>query len=197
MSRPKRKVKSRTRRRLPFRGLFLRLYYGWKDMGQINQILLILGFIFVSTLSFTTYHLASSHYEMREMQCLALNIYHEARGESRSGQYAVATVTMNRVQSDRYPDDVCRVVYQRAWSRRLQRYISAFSWTDFYDKDSVIPRESKAWQKAFAVAQDVYLENKRLDKAGDALFYHADYVNPRWASEKTKIAKIGRHIFYR
>jgi N-acetylmuramoyl-L-alanine amidase len=183
-------------RRFPLRDALLRMHYGWREMGAGNQILLMLGFIFISTLSFTAYHLASSHYDMREMQCLALNIYHEARGESRTGQYAVATVTMNRVQSDRYPDDVCRVVYQKAWSSKFQRYISAFSWTDFDDKNSVIPRESKAWQKAFAVAKDVYLDNERLAKAGDALFYHADYVKPRWASHKTKIAKIGRHIFY-
>ena len=179
------------------RNVILRFYYGWRDMGSTNQVLLVLGFVIVSTMSFTTYHLARSHYEMRELQCLALNVYHEARGESRTGQYAVATVTMNRVQSDRYPDDVCRVVYQRAWSKKLQRYISAFSWTDFQDNNNAIPKESKAWQKAFLIAKNVYLENKRLDKAGDALFYHADYVNPRWASHKTKIAKIGRHIFYR
>ena len=95
---------SKRRRRFPLRDALLRLSYGWRDMGTTNQILLVLGFIFVSTLSFTAYHLARSHYDMREMQCLALNVYHEARGESRSGQYAVATVTMNRVQSDRYPD---------------------------------------------------------------------------------------------
>ena len=28
-----------------------------------------------------------------------------------------------------------------------------------------------------------------------ALYYHADYVNPRWKLDKTTI--IGRHIFYK
>jgi len=172
------------------------VYDGWRDMGPTNQVLLILGVVIVSTLTFTTIHLAKSRYDMREMQCLALNVYHEARGESRTGQYAVATVTMNRVQSERYPDDVCRVVYQKAWSSKLNRYVSAFSWTNFEDQSSVIPHESKAWQEAFAVAKDVYLDHERLAKAGDALFYHADYVKPRWARKKNRIAKIGRHIFY-
>lgn len=197
MARSTRKVTPKVRRRFPFRNAFLRLHDGWRDMGAANHILLGLGVIFISTLSFSAYHLARSHYQMREMQCLALNVYHEARGESETGQYAVATVTMNRVKSEHYPDDVCRVVYQKGWSPKLQRYISAFSWTNFDSEASVIPKESKAWQEAFSVAKNVYLEHERLKKAGDALFYHADYVKPRWASQKTRIAKIGKHIFYR
>ena len=44
--------------------------------------------------------------------CLATNIYFEARGEDRIGQYAVAEVTLNRVASPDYPDDVYGVVKQ-------------------------------------------------------------------------------------
>ena len=45
-----------------------------------------------------------------EIECLALNIYHEARSESLAGQFAVADVVMNRVAHKRYPNTICGVV---------------------------------------------------------------------------------------
>lgn len=180
-----------------FANLLRDIKYRWQDLGQVNQVLLVLGTSVVLGLSTTAYTIAARHYEVREIKCLALNVYHEARGEPENGQYAVATVTMNRVQSNKYPDDVCRVVYQRAWSKKYKRYISAFSWTDYDHVSEIIPKESSAWRNAYTVAEKVYRENQRSEKTKDALFYHANYVNPAWASEKTKIAKIGHHIFYR
>ena len=47
-----------------------------------------------------------------EVECLALNIYHEARSERTAGMWAVADVTINRVKSISYPNTVCEVVYQ-------------------------------------------------------------------------------------
>jgi len=41
----------------------------------------------------------------------------------------------------------------------------------------------------------VLMEGFRLPSLQGALFYHADYVNPQW--KKVRVAKIGRHIFYR
>jgi spore germination cell wall hydrolase CwlJ-like protein len=48
----------------------------------------------------------------KALRCLALNIYHEARSEPRAGQIAVASVTLNRVKSKRFPGTVCDVVMQ-------------------------------------------------------------------------------------
>ena len=45
--------------------------------------------------------------------CLAMNIYHEARSEPIAGRVAVAEVTLNRVESKYYPNDICGVVYQK------------------------------------------------------------------------------------
>jgi spore germination cell wall hydrolase CwlJ-like protein len=45
------------------------------------------------------------------------------------------------------------------------------------------------------VAKKVLLENFRLPGLTNAIYYHADYVNPGW--KKEKIIKIGRHIFYK
>ena len=50
--------------------------------------------------------------DINQMHCLATNIYHEARGESFAGKVAVANVTHNRVDSTKYPNTYCGVVYQ-------------------------------------------------------------------------------------
>ncbi|MGQ0547152.1 MAG: cell wall hydrolase [Betaproteobacteria bacterium] len=123
-------------------------------------------------------------FHARSVDCLARNVYYEARGEPAAGQYAVAEVTMNRVASRRYPRTVCEVVYQRA----------AFSWTDF---SVVLPRPAgDEWERAQRIAEAVYYQ-KRLPTLQGALHYHAVYVQPEWSNERQRIARIGRHVFYR
>lgn len=129
----------------------------------------------------------------RQLTCLALNVYHEARGEPAAGQYAVAKVTLNRVASPRYPDTICEVVYQRKWDRLRGRYVGAFSWTEFDIKPSL---KEKAWQRAWQVAEAVYTEDQVPNLEG-ALFYHARSIKPSWARHKEPVAHIGRHVFYR
>jgi spore germination cell wall hydrolase CwlJ-like protein len=123
-------------------------------------------------------------FHAQSLDCLARNIYYEARGEPPSGQYAVAEVTMNRRAHPRYPSTVCEVVYQR----------SAFSWTDF----SVVLREPEGeeWERAKRIAEAVYY-GKRLPTLNGAIFYHATYVRPDWSRERQRVTRIGRHVFYR
>lgn len=109
----------------------------------------------------------------KELECLATNVYREARGEPFVGQVAVAKVTLNRVASKRYPNTICKVVYQK----------SQFSWTKKY-KNVVYSMES---MKAALAAL-------KLKSSFVATHYHADYVKPKWGLKR--IAKIGRHIFY-
>jgi len=128
----------------------------------------------------------------RQLDCLAKNIYHEASGESFEGKVAVAQVTMNRVESGKYPADVCGVVYQK--NVFMEKVVCQFSW--YCQNGGKMPiRSNEMYQESMAVAKKVLLENFRLDILKDAMFYHADYVNPNW--KKEKIGKIGRHIFYR
>ena len=116
-----------------------------------------------------------------QVRCLAENVYHEARGEPRAGQVAVAEVTMNRVASPRFPDSVCRVVHQQA----------AFSWTL---GEMPAPR-GRAWQQALDVAANVF-DGEHTPVVPDALHYHARGVEPTWARANPPIKTIGRHIFY-
>lgn len=127
----------------------------------------------------------------RQLNCLAKNIYHEAGFEPFEGKVAVAQVTINRSNSGQFPNDICAVVYQKGVI--YDKVICQFSW--YCEQPGKIrPINSAAYAESYAVAKKVLLENFRLDGLKNALYYHADYVNPQWGKEK--IAKIGRHIFY-
>tara|TARA_R110000744_G_scaffold24139_5_gene60744 strand:- start:176 stop:568 length:393 start_codon:yes stop_codon:yes gene_type:complete len=124
------------------------------------------------------------------MMCLALNIYHEARSEPMVGQYAVAHVVLNRVQSDRFPDSVCAVVYQ-GYNKGMNR--CQFSW--FCDGQSDRPREQVAWARALLVADDV-MQGDIPDPTSGSTHYHANYVKPYWAKYLKYNVTYGSHRFY-
>jgi len=128
----------------------------------------------------------------KQLDCLALNIYREAGYESFEGKVAVAQVTMNRVKHGKFGDDVCGVVYQK--NIIMEKVVCQFSWAcDSAAKTR--PVNQSAYNESMAVAKKVLLENFRLDVMKDALYYHANYVNPKWPLEK--IGSIGNHIFYK
>ena len=119
------------------------------------------------------------------LTCLALNVYHEARGEDPLGQLAVAQVTMNRVASERYPDDVCTVVYQR----------NQFSWTT--QRGDHKPEDLEAWDVAKKAAALAFADAARVPGiTPETLHYHADWVRPFWADDRKIVAHIDNHIFY-
>ena len=127
----------------------------------------------------------------KSLDCLAMNVYREAGHEPFEGKVAVAQVTLNRVNSNKFPRDVCAVVYQK--TRFTERVICQFSW--YCDsKHRNRPVDDEAYEESYRVAKMVFLEDFRLESIKDALYYHADYVNPNWKLKR--IAKIGTHIFY-
>ncbi len=128
-----------------------------------------------------------------DLACLARNVYFEARGESIAGQFAVAEVTMNRVESKRFPDTICAVVHEQRWDRIRKRQVGAFSWTEL---DYLAKPKGKPWERATAVAVAAY-DSEEEPRVPGALFYHAERITPRWSRTKKMVAKIGRHKFYR
>src|SRR5262245_19620578 len=132
-------------------------------------------------------------FHARSLECLARNVYYEARGESASGQYAVAEVTMNRKASPLYPKTVCEVVYQKNWDALRGRFVGAFSWTEF---EVLQAPGGEAWRRAQKVAEDVYYQ-RRAPTLDGALHFHATHVQPDWSKDRARVARIGRHIFYR
>lgn len=125
-----------------------------------------------------------------ELHCLALNIYWEARSESRTGQIGVAMVTLNRVADPFFPKTICEVVRQGGPTPKHQ---CQFSW--YCDGKSDLPQHAAAWRRAQEVAYAVLFGGPR-DPTRGALFYHADYVRPVWSRSMTKTIRIGRHIYY-
>ena len=127
----------------------------------------------------------------KSLDCLAMNVYREAGNEPFEGKVAVAQVTLNRVNSNKFPRDVCAVVYQK--TRFTERVICQFSWyCDSKHKNR--PVNDEAYEESYRVAKMVFLEGFRLESIQNALYYHADYVDPNWRLKR--ITKIGTHIFY-
>jgi spore germination cell wall hydrolase CwlJ-like protein len=134
--------------------------------------------------------LSSVDFIRSETECLAKNIYFESHTESLEGQLAVATVTMNRVMSGLFPRTVCGVVLDRS-SKGCQ-----FSWV--CDGKTDIVRNREDYKESIELAEEVLLSAKRSRiLPSDALYYHADYVDPYWAKTKKFLTKIGAHLFYR
>jgi hypothetical protein len=180
---------------LPFTGWWLSLKSWWLTREtDYFPVFLFTGLtLVISAISFSIMHSMETQVDNRQLTCLALNIYHEARGEPVTGQYAVAEVTLNRVASPRYPNTICEVVHQKNWDSIRGRYVGAFSWTEFDIKPKL---KKKEWHRAVEIAEDVYYQRQEPRLEG-ALFYHARSIKPSWARNKTPVAHIGRHIFYR
>ena len=120
----------------------------------------------------------------RELECLATGIYFESKSEPLAGQLAVGKVIANRANSGgRFPSTYCGVLFQR----------SQFSFVRGHSLPSV-PRASKQWQTAVAMAKIVD-QGLKDSAVGNALFFHARYVSPGWHLKR--VASIGNHIFYR
>jgi spore germination cell wall hydrolase CwlJ-like protein len=120
-------------------------------------------------------------------ECVAIAVYHEARGEPLDGQLAVAEVIMNRAASGRYPASWCEVVKQ-PWQ---------FSFVN--PRTGRMPgvnRSSASWAYAQAITR-IAVGQFADALPGDVLWYHADYVAPSWGRRLAKLQKIGAHIFYR
>lgn len=120
-------------------------------------------------------------YSEKQLNCLAQNVYHEARGEPISGQLAVAFVTLNRTEDDRFPDSICGVVFQRG----------QFSWT----KHNPRIREQGAWQTARSIAESAsYLHEEGKDNTDGAVYF--DGGGKKQGYHKRRTIRIGNHSFY-
>jgi hypothetical protein len=119
-----------------------------------------------------------------DLQCLAENIYFEARGEPLEGQYAVAEVTLNRTWSQNFPHTICGVVHETRWDPNRRRF------------GTLSPQDGPAWKQAMAVASAAY-DDLNTPVVPGALFYHATSVRPGWSRNRRAVATIGNHIFYR
>jgi N-acetylmuramoyl-L-alanine amidase len=177
-----------------------RISFAWHclDKGALVFYgMLPLPFVFLGFLVYAAHEeherSAAAASRAAEINCLAENVYHEARGEPLEGQYAVAEVTMNRVGSGSFPKSVCEVVHEQRWDPLRRRYVGAFSWTEL---ERVRRPRGTAWQRAIDVATAVH-DGAHSPRVPSALYYHASYIEPSWARANRRVATIGRHVFYR
>ena len=120
-----------------------------------------------------------------EKKCLAKNIFFEAGVEPAEGKIAVAQVTINRLESGRWGDNVCSVVYAR----------KQFSWT--LDKKKVNEKPSGPLWKESMIALEKFIQGYRIVGLENSRHYHANYIKkPYWAKKKRTVETIGQHIFY-
>lgn len=122
-------------------------------------------------------------YTPKERDCLTKNIYYEAGVEHTNGKYAVAHVTINRLKTGQWGNDICAVVYAK----------KQFSWT----LQKKLPKpDPKLWAEAREVAVNV-LNGARVSGLTNSLFYHAIYIkDPKWVDIRHEVGQIGNHIFY-
>ena len=134
----------------------------------------------------------SARNQQKQLQCLTRNIYWEAASEPFEGKVAVAQVTLNRMASGKFPDSICGVVHQK--TTFYDKVVCQFSWL-CETNHLVKPIYQNSYKESEEVAKMVMFEGFRLNVLKEAMYYHADYVNPKW--NKQKITQIGRHVFYK
>lgn len=125
---------------------------------------------------------------INQMMCMAAAVFFEARDQPIQGQIAVAEVVMNRVESPRWPNDICSVVFQP----------SQFSFTHDGQSDNYRKYTSGvADRKAIRVAEEIAISVVGGYRLGlTSTHYHATYVSPYWANQYDLDGRIGDHIFY-
>ncbi|USQ94988.1 cell wall hydrolase [Caulobacter sp. RL271] len=126
----------------------------------------------------------------RELECLADAVYYEARGETPSGQAAVAQVVMNRVRHPAFPKSICGVVFQGAYHRTGCQFSFAC------DGSMRRARDVGAWNRARKVASRT-LAGAMSNEVGSATHFHTINVSPGWGPRLLRVAQVGMHIFYR
>ena len=140
----------------------------------------------------------------QEAYCLAQNVYFEARNQPAAGQMAVMSVTLNRVNDDRFPNTVCGVVYEGptrpSWKGTGEmipvRNRCQFSW--YCDGKSDEIKNKDTFGEILLLSELIINGTLSfIDITEGATHYHADYVRPAWAETKTRTIEIEDHIFYR
>lgn len=117
-----------------------------------------------------------------EINCLARNVYFEARGEGQRGMRAVAHVTMNRTEARGFRKTVCGVVHQPG----------QFSWVGNGRSPS-----GSLWHTSRRIAEDVYMKVDVNDPTSGATYFHATRARPDWSRRFTRTITIGNHAFYK
>jgi len=144
-----------------------------------------------------------------DLIALACNIYHEARSESKPGQWLVALATRNRLHSSLYPDTWAEVVWEKRVDKRTGKWVPMFSWTRDGEPDYIYNRDK--WATAVQIAARLIAEefaglhpaaagtaNPRItpDITFGCMWYHHVDIMPYWASSYYPTVRVQNHQCY-
>lgn len=136
----------------------------------------------------------------KELACLSLAIYKEARSEPLLGQQLVAKVILNRVKDHSFPDSICKVVFQpKQFSWYNQGRTEAIGRLLKGSTRGLKPKDIAAYMEAQFVALTLFKEGIELHPKWDKALYflHKDVVKKQqWLTKKKFIGKVGSHRFY-
>lgn len=158
--------------------------------------------------------------DVKEVACLAKNIFFEAGSEPEEGKVAVGLVTINRSQDPRFPKTLCGVVDQKVtrdiarqgtvekktvWGKKVETQtvwskltICQFSWRCMFVKNP--KSQDERWVESQRVAHELLANPDQYadlrSKYDGALYFHATGIRPTWARQKQEIGRIGGHRFY-
>lgn len=119
-----------------------------------------------------------------EVELLALNMYHEAKGEGRRGMLAVGWVVLNRAADEGFPESIEGVIRQGC----------QFGWT--CDERSDEPDHRAYWALALSLARQLLTDPPADPTRGAMWFHHAEREAPGWGGRIAPSARIGDHLFY-
>jgi len=133
-----------------------------------------------------------------EYHCLASNIYWEARNQALPGKLAVAQVTINRVETSRYPNTICGVVTQTRYypSGAIDLHSCQFSWYCDGLNDEPVETWGFSYEESFELAV-MFLQERPTDVTEGSTHYHNTTVSPFWRASLDRVVQVGDHIFYK
>lgn len=133
-------------------------------------------------------------YSPKQVRCMIENVWHEARNEPKRGWLGVMFVTLHRVNDSRFPNSICKVVYQPA----------QFSWTEDDIQNNIVTKSQYQKKRYKEIHYFVHYVLANIEHMDDptlgADHYHTIDLAPhrgRWRHRMKRVTTIGRHHFYR
>lgn len=145
-----------------------------RKFSKVLAICLVFG-----SLSSVTAHVGAKSYDSTQINCIARNAYHEARGEGEKGMLGTIFVVLNRTKDSRFPSTPCKVIAQK----------NQFVW---YGKGKTV-KEPKEYDKAKQLVYEV-LDGKHKDVTCGAIYFNAHHKSPK--NSKFTV-RIGNHSFFK
>ena len=141
--------------------------------------------------------LARQAEQVKQVQCLATNIYYETMASSLADAMAVTDVVLNRVAHEKYPNTPCEVVHQSYLNDKGVPLLNKCQFSWYCDGKADDPQDMDAWVEAQQIAYNMLIHFDARGITEGSTHYHATYVSPEWARDFALVGRIGEHIFYR